>query len=504
MGPVQDFPGTIVLLDKTQQTNLRKLFFPSLILLGCLNEICPRGPSRKASDAPPNPNQSPEEMFQTLVNKLAQICDFEPKGNTVTALAVIRDNGRICYVFASNRRTKVPLKNCREGLSAVLNILKVNIEANMCDSDEVMENRLLNEILFWNNVRVRAYLTSLSKELQTCIKRCNTSDLEGRSAGEALQRLASLLPDVTSGQKSDKSANELRRNNKDIGSMIQCIKAIQESKRSPLQRYIEARAVEDDNMAKGGCWATLQHSAGRLLSYQYAAQTLVHAHHIWADTELFRDFEVQSVRSSGPYPAEALKLLPESAEAIINRAPGYTPAETSTHKQHAADLQRYDLNAKLEEKWSHKLDPVVHAEMLLHDWLARTEGGTQPYRFFNNWQYIGTSKPTCRLCQEYFNIIATPVRVRAGHPNTYTNWRLPDMWVDRKNNSPASAELERKSWCEIQGKMKGRVYADLVRVLEEKVSDKKPNDSNTYTERITGIGGGVNQLANWLAGVQLR
>jgi hypothetical protein len=118
-------------------------------------------------------------MFQTLVNKLAQICDFEPKGNTVTALTVIWYNGRVCYVLASNRRGGGALKNARAGLNAVLGILKANLEASARVSDEEMEKRLLREILSWNNVRVRSYLISLSRELQVCMKRCDTSDSEG-------------------------------------------------------------------------------------------------------------------------------------------------------------------------------------------------------------------------------------------------------------------------------------------------------------------------------------
>ena len=174
-----DFPGTPVPLEKSQQTKLRKLFFPPLVLLESLNEICPAGPPKKASDAPPNPNESPQEMFQTLVNKLAQICDFEPKGNTITALTVIWYNGRVCYVLASNRRGGGALKNARAVLNAVLGILKANLEASTRVSDEEMEKRLLREILSWNNVRVRSYLISLSRELQVCMKRCDTSDSEG-------------------------------------------------------------------------------------------------------------------------------------------------------------------------------------------------------------------------------------------------------------------------------------------------------------------------------------
>ncbi|KXX76789.1 hypothetical protein MMYC01_209126 [Madurella mycetomatis] len=324
-------------------------------------------------------------------------------------MAVLQLNGRICYVLASNPRATGALNKARAGLAAVLGILKSNLEAETPDSDEVIEVRLMRKILDLNTARVRSYLTSLSKELQVCLKKCDDNNPEGRAAKEALEKLSRTIPDSNKdGQKSDNYIN----------ATIQCIMTIQENRKSPSQRYIEERAAEDDNMSKGGCWSSLQHVAGRLLSYQYAVQTIVHAHHIWANTDLFREFDIASVRSSGSYPAEALKLNPETAETIINRAPGYGQSRIQVFKEHAAGLQRYGLNNKLEEKWKQKLEPVVHAEMLLHEWLSLTEGGTQPYRFFRNWQYIGSSKPVCRLCLDYFNVIATPVSFRSGHPNT--------------------------------------------------------------------------------------
>lgn len=68
------------------------------------------------------------------------------------------------------------MKNARLGLQAVLDILKDNVEKKTNDSDEVMGKRLMREILIWNNVRVRSYLTSLEKELQKCMSKCDTSD----------------------------------------------------------------------------------------------------------------------------------------------------------------------------------------------------------------------------------------------------------------------------------------------------------------------------------------
>lgn len=490
-------------LDKDQRAKLRKFLHPAQVLLVCLNDISPRGPPSKASDEPPNPNQTTEEMFHTFVNKLAQICDFEPKGNTVTSIVVILHNAKLTYVLASNNRGTGALNNARKGLADVLNILKSNLEAKSRDTDEVIGRRLMNKILWWNSVRVRSYLTALSNELKTCMKRCDTSP-EGVAAREALQKLANTLPDEsTGGQKTDAY----------IDATVRCIKTIQANRTSHLQRFIQARAVEDHNMVKGGSWSNLQHAAGRLLAYQYAVQTLVHAHHIWADTDLFRDFEIESLRSSVPYPADALLLNPEpeTAEAIINRAPGYGQARLQELKQHAAELERkYDLNTHLQNMWrGQKVKRIVHAEVLLHDWLLSTEGGVQPYRFFQGWQYIGSSKPVCRMCQEYFSaVISTPVQFRAGHPNTYLNWRLPDLHVSGKQKDKEAREKSaREAWCRDLGEMKKRVYAAVVRVLEEKVAEWKRYDSNTYTDRIRSVNGGggdADLLAGWLGDTRLE
>jgi hypothetical protein len=83
-------------------------------------------------------------MFHTFANNLAQILDFEPKGDTVTALAVIFFDAKVTYVFASNQRGPNVLKNARKGLEEVL---KTNLEASSKEPDRVIEQRLMNKIL---------------------------------------------------------------------------------------------------------------------------------------------------------------------------------------------------------------------------------------------------------------------------------------------------------------------------------------------------------------------
>ena len=158
-------------LDSKQLTRIRT-FFPPLVFIQSLDEICDRRAVRKESDAPPSPNQGTEEKFHTFVNKLAQICDYRPHGDTVTALAVLQESGRVLYVFASNRRARPELLKTGRELTAVLKIIKDNLEAATQESDEVIQERLLRLILVHNNVRIRSYLTSLDKGLGACIEAC--------------------------------------------------------------------------------------------------------------------------------------------------------------------------------------------------------------------------------------------------------------------------------------------------------------------------------------------
>jgi len=169
-------------LDGKQQTRIRN-FFPPLLLLESIHQSCNQRTLPKAADTPPNPNQGPEEKFRTFVNKLAHICDYRPKGDTVTALAVLLDNGRVLYLFASNRRGRQNLIKTKADLTSLLNILKENLEAETRLPDRALADRLLRQVLLLNTVRVQGYLSALSTDLKSCINGCqgDTASLESRS-----------------------------------------------------------------------------------------------------------------------------------------------------------------------------------------------------------------------------------------------------------------------------------------------------------------------------------
>lgn len=176
---VEDVPT--VPLDSMQQKRMRN-FLPPLILLESIHLSCNQRVDHKASDAPQNPNHGPEGRFRTFVNKLAHICDYRPKGDTVTALAVLLvDNGRVLYLFASNNRKHPNLNKTRAEITSILNILKENLEAKIKQSDSALNGRLLRQVLILNTVRLQGYLTSLSKTLKICIEQCESDAVSGDS-----------------------------------------------------------------------------------------------------------------------------------------------------------------------------------------------------------------------------------------------------------------------------------------------------------------------------------
>ena len=87
---------------------------------------------------------------------------------------------------------------------------------------------------------------------------------------------------------------------------------------------------------------------------------------------------------------------------------------------------------------------------------------------------------------------------------------VTDLKTKKKGKEQREKEA-RQRWCEDLGKLKGRVYASVARVLEEKMAEWKRFDSNTYTDRVHENGsvrgdrgqGDVQLLAGWLGGTSL-
>ena len=256
----------------------------------------------------------------------------------------------------------------------------------------------------------------------------------------------------------------------DLDSAIGLIASTQGLRDLPISKVIQKRATDDRNH-NVKCWSELRHVTGRLESYLRAVEALISAHETWE--ELFLKFEVDFISSSARYPWP-VKTDPEPAYAIIGRmAP---EDEVEVHRSRAEQLQLCNLDGIIADKWQGEGPPYVHAEVLLLDWLENT-GGARPCRFFNHWQYIGSSKPTCRLCQYYFEATGTAIRVRPSHRNIYLAWRLPDIY-DHQGGQGV------QKWRSAMSYIKKRICQDALLLLEERNPDRRDHDSNTTSTRI--------------------
>ena len=249
------------------------------------------------------------------------------------------------------------------------------------------------------------------------------------------------------------------------------MKHIGQMNKSEIEGLIRNRAREG-RMNQSECWSELRHYAGRLLSYPRAAKTLVSTREQWP--ELFENFEVCHIASSipGPYIFKG-KHSPDrmTADRIIGCMTS-NPKKMKEYKEYAQELQKCRLDDFIRKKTNRqKFHPIVHAEVLLLDWLERN-GGTRATRFFNRFRYIGCSKPTCRLCEYYFSVHTSGVEVRSPHRNLYFNWRMPDVYEDQG----VQAAEDRKK---LMDKILVFVRNDAFRVLVEKVPEGKRHDSNT-------------------------
>jgi hypothetical protein len=253
------------------------------------------------------------------------------------------------------------------------------------------------------------------------------------------------------------------------------INALQSLQRPATALFLRKRA-SDDKAGNTEPWRNIQHCSSRLLAYKRAVEALWDSGCMWPS--LFDTFEVTCIPSS----MKALNPLnanPQTASEILTRM---IPSSVETKGKYL-DLaetmqQNFDLNKVIEDEWTNKrFRPIVHAEILVHSWLENT-GGTRPERFFQNWQYIGCSKPVCKLCHYYFSSHPSGVQVRGTHGNLYRNWRMPDHSDSYGLRTKEEALAKRHEI--LQGIMV-HLRQSVLRTLSEKITDSRPCDSNTIS-----------------------
>jgi hypothetical protein len=241
------------------------------------------------------------------------------------------------------------------------------------------------------------------------------------------------------------------------------------------------KITEDESIPKLAsleCWYELRHLISRLRSYRQAVTAFFKAERNWP--ELFEDPDVRQIPSSKERPL-ILGNASQNAENIIGRMTGDTSLMDQFRK-FARDLSMFELNERIKSQCNTKMNTLVHAEALLLDWVT-SSSLQEGLVFFNGWKYIGSSKPTCRLCYLYFFHHPGQVKCRPSHGNLYRAWRFPE----------ATGQAQTKARMKIYTSMINDIRDDAFSIVENKHTRPKKHDSLTYgdtSSHLSTISGG--------------
>lgn len=235
--------------------------------------------------------------------------------------------------------------------------------------------------------------------------------------------------------------------------------------------------------------------------------TLVEAREQIQWGQLFYDFEIVCLPSSKPHPNPIVgqRRKVGAADILGRMTPSWDIEKLKSSQEAAADLQKFGLDENIrKQNQSTHFRPIVHAEILVHESLR----GLPNLRFFEGYKYIGSSKPTCRLCDYYFRAVTRTtgdhVQVRRPHRNLYVNWRAPDVYENQLN-------LDKRREA-ILNEMNVSVRQDAFATLKDKVGERKNHDSNTsrtynrgaLSVELSSVGEGeMDDVASMMGGVSL-
>lgn len=338
---------------------------------------------------------------------------------------------------------------------------------------------VLRKIVAFNRPRLQIYAKYLSIQIEKCLKTpkisTELSDKINELRDLALKADVQDLEEGKCKQTVSKPGEQYQCGETDSSKVYKActnlMLFIKEFSKSPTYKSLQEKASSDTGSLEPSPWAELRHAAGRLLSYYQASRTLIEARKKWEC--LFHDFEVFFVPSSTQI-SNPVNDRRVNADAIIGRMTG-DGTKMQEYRAHAEELQKFSLDERIKEQAGKPtFKPLVHAEVLIHQSMVDEFGPAGPHssQFFDGYRYIGSSKPTCRLCDYYFTASATGIDVRKTHRNLYPNWRAPDVY-----SSQGEAAVKRRQ--QVLIKVLDRVREDAFRTLAEKVPERKNHDSNT-------------------------
>lgn len=113
------------------------------------------------------------KAFRFYVNKLAQACDNERGGDTVSAIAILQGSAGPNYVIGSNFRDPGDLQRTEDFMRRLLDLIGKNPDGLQ---PKPLRSRVLWYILGFNIPRLEEYLQNLNAAVQECRESCERKE----------------------------------------------------------------------------------------------------------------------------------------------------------------------------------------------------------------------------------------------------------------------------------------------------------------------------------------
>ncbi|RFU79689.1 hypothetical protein TARUN_2557 [Trichoderma arundinaceum] len=421
-----------------------------------------------------------EQTFKRFVNRLAQVCDNVrgKNGNTVSSIAVLEEPEGIHYIVGSNNRRGAKLQEVEDFIKQLLEIVA---KSRTAGGVSPVRSEALWHILKFDENRVEFYLASTMKHLGGCI-----SDYDRRHTELPL-------------------ASEASKFRNQLFQLKELIKFAEDDKLEESQYFAECERLfvfihllqrlnfgdsiseqAEDGQINRESWKELRHFVGRLHSYYLSVDTLIRASRRW--DRLCHDFNVTAIPSAVVMPHPLSNKRP-TAYDILGRMTS-SDEMMAKYRSQAAELQQNGLDEKILMECNNSSQThMVHAEVLVLDYVLNYLRESDDAKFWSNWRYIGSSKPTCRLCNYYFTAHSSGVQVRESHNNLYPHWRAPDVFDNNTMNMMES----------LLNAVIKKTRTDAIRSLESQTSQGRVHDSNSFSASLRTETASISELVSGIA-----
>ncbi|KAF4457968.1 hypothetical protein F53441_223 [Fusarium austroafricanum] len=449
----------------------KRRFYEPVVLYKALAEITHEVGALRRIDVPDNP-RTEEQRYHRFLHRIASVCDRTKGGKTVTSVTILDGEETYSYVFACNQISGQDLHDTEGFLTALLTKL-CGFQKLRKEKKDSTESDILKMILTFNSPRINIYLNGLrTKFITQCLEFFDRqTGTDNAVIVEGLRALEKTVEDTTF---KGLNGNEYLESYNTLWSAFKAFRTPRATafvdKHATNGRFNDGKSLE--------CWSELRHSLSRLQNYKRVVKDLIEAEKEWP--YLFQEFVVVPVESSTT-DMNPLGRKSESSSNIIGRM-----CSNKTEKQRYCNLAQNLQNMHLDERIQYQctkptFKPYVHCEILVLEWvITKTKKMDESERssdtFFNDWKYIGSSKPACQLCRYYFDSIGqhNNIKTRASHGNLYTSWRFPDL-----PESDDSFSQQRRQ--NIFNSMMEKIRHDAFEILVTRNSEGKKHDSSTHT-----------------------